>query len=104
MKKKWQVAYNPYLKLSHTQNITRVKHTHFSPIDLVSGAEALLVPLRSLCVLQGLLEGALIRQQPAQGAGGAVASSGGCGSSGSGGPGGPATAPAEPEAESCPLP
>lgn len=86
----------------HKNNTHALKHTQFSPIDLVSGAEALLVPLRCLCVLQGLVEGPLIRQQPAQGAGGAVASRGGCGSSG-GGPGGPAAA-AEPEAESRPLP
>lgn len=68
-----------------------------SPVDLVSGAEALLVPLRSLRELQGLVEGPFIRQQPAQGAGGVVALRG----SGCGGPGGPA---AEPEAESRPLP
>lgn len=74
-----------------------------SPVDFVSGAEALLVPLRSLRELQGLVEGPFIRQQPAQGAGGIVAlSGGGCGSTG--GPGGPAAAAAEPEAESRPLP
>lgn len=73
-----------------------------SPVDLVSGAEALLVPLRSLRELQGLVEGPFIRQQPAQGDGGAVALTG-CGSGSGGGPGGPAAA-AEPEAESSPLP
>lgn len=81
-----------------------------SPVDFVSGAEALLVPLRSLRELQGLVEGSFIGQQPAQWAGGIVAlPGGGCGStrsggSGGGGPGGPAATAAEKEAESRPLP
>lgn len=80
----------------------RVGQTHapsspfVSPVDLVSGAEALVLPLGSLRELQGLVEGPFIRQQPTQGAGGAVALSGG-----GRGPGGPAT---EPEAEGRPLP
>lgn len=74
-----------------------------SPVDLVSGAEALLVPLRSLGELQGLVEGSFIRQQPAQWPGGIVALPGAAGGGG-GGPGGPAAAAADPEAESRPLP
>lgn len=35
-----------------------------SPVDLVSGAEALLVPLRSLRELQRLVKGSFIRQEP----------------------------------------
>lgn len=48
-----------------------------SPVDLVSGAEALLVPLRSLRELQGLVEGSFIRQQPSQGARGVAPLPGG---------------------------
>lgn len=79
-----------------------------SPVDLVSGAEALLVPLRSFRELQGLVEGSFIRQQPAQWPGGIDALPGAAGGGGGctcgGGPGGPAAAAADPEAESRPLP
>lgn len=75
-----------------------------SPVDLVSGVEALLVPLRSLRELQGLVEGSFIGQQPAQGAGGAVALPGGGRGGSTGNPGGPGAAAAEPNAESRPLP
>ena len=75
-----------------------------SPVDLVSGVVALLVPLRSLRELQGLVEGPFIGQQPAQGAGGAVALPGGGRGGSTGGPGGPGAAAAEPDAESRPLP
>lgn len=54
------------------------------PIDLVPGAEALLVSLQRLLELQRPVEGSFIRQQPLQGAGDAFALPGR--------PGGPAAA------------
>lgn len=83
----------------------RARSPPASPVDFVSGAETLLVPLCSLRELRGLVEGPFIRQQPAQGSGGIVAlCGGGRGSTCGGGHGGPAATAAEPEAESHPLP
>lgn len=79
-----------------------VSNVQVLPIDLVSGCEALLVPLESFRELQTLVEGPFIGQQPLQGARRAVAWSG-CRGSGGGHPAGPAAA-AQPQAEGQPLP